>query len=153
MLIRRAVTEDVERLAELRWAFRAEDGEVPSVDADTFLAVYRAYFVDAAAEGRVHFVAEVDGEIVSTLVVQKVAMVPRPKRLDDAWGYVTDNYTLPEFRDRGIGTAVLREAIAWAREEDLELLIVWPSDEAVRHYERAGFSRDNDVLQLVLREY
>jgi GNAT superfamily N-acetyltransferase len=153
VLIRQAVAEDVDRLADLRWAFRAEDGEEPAVSEDGFRVAYRMFFSESRERGRVHFVAEIDEAIVSTLVIQKVAMVPRPKRIRDEWGYVTDNYTLPELRGRGIGKAVLAYAIAWAREQDLELLIVWPSDDAVRHYERAGFRPDNDVMELVLREY
>jgi hypothetical protein len=54
---------------------------------------------------------------------------------------------------KGIGTALLREAIAWSQQQDLELLIVWPSEEAARHYGRAGFVADNDVMELVLRDY
>jgi hypothetical protein len=41
----------------------------------------------------------------------------------------------------------------WARDEDLELLIVYPSEEAVTFYERMGFCADNDVMELRLREY
>ena len=41
----------------------------------------------------------------------------------------------------------------WAKEQDLELLIVWPSDRAVTFYERSGFTPENDIMQLVLRDY
>ena len=57
------------------------------------------------------------------------------------------------FRNQGIGSAVLQEAIAWSRDQDLELLIVWPSEEAKPHYERAGFTVENEIMERSLREY
>jgi hypothetical protein len=47
----------------------------------------------------------------------------------------------------------MRRAKQWARDEDLELLIVYPSEGAVTFYERAGFCAENDVMELTLREY
>lgn len=41
----------------------------------------------------------------------------------------------------------------WAKDEDLELLIVYPSDKAVTFYQRAGFYSENDVMELRLREF
>jgi len=49
--------------------------------------------------------------------------------------------------------ALLDAAVEWARGRDLELLIVWPSDEAVGLYGRAGFVPAADVLQMQLRDY
>jgi hypothetical protein len=39
----------------------------------------------------------------------------------------------------------------WAEEKDFELLIVWPSEEAVRFYERKGFSNQNEIMEKILR--
>jgi hypothetical protein len=34
---------------------------------------------------------------------------------------------------------------------DLDTLIVWPSEESVTFYERAGFTGENEVLEHLLR--
>lgn len=39
------------------------------------------------------------------------------------------------------------------KEQDPELLIVWPGEEGVSFYERAGFQVDNEIMVLRLREY
>lgn len=39
------------------------------------------------------------------------------------------------------------------KEQDPELLIVWPGEEAVSFYERAGFQVDNEIMELRFREY
>ena len=54
--------------------------------------------------------------------------------LDDALGYVTNVYTRPAYRGRGIGTRLMSHVLQWAREHDLESLIVWPSETSVRFY-------------------
>jgi len=153
-VVRIASEDDASALADLRWDFRAEGGELASVSRDEFRKAYAVFFCEGIHRGeRAHFVAEVDGALVGQLVVQRVPMVPRPKRLTDEWGYVTDNYVRPEFRGRGIGTALVDAATAWSRQADLELLIVWPSDEAVEHYRRAGFRSENSIMELTLRDY
>ena len=79
--------------------------------------------------------------------------MPRPCKIQDQFGYITNNYTKPAYRNKGIGSELMRSVKRWARDEDLELLIVYPSEEAVKFYERTGFCADNDVMELKLREY
>lgn len=154
-LIREADISDGEVLARLRWDFRAEDGiEVPVVSWEEFKGVYADFFRKGLEnKSRVHLVAVVDHKIVGTVVVQTVDMVPRPSKTIDQWGYVTDSYVVPTYRNQGVGSALLQEAIKWARSHDLELLITWPSEKAVSHYERHGFSGNNEILELILRDY
>jgi hypothetical protein len=45
----------------------------------------------------------------------------------------------------------MHSVIRWARAEDLELLMVWPSEASVDFYGRAGFERDPEALVLALR--
>jgi GNAT superfamily N-acetyltransferase len=49
---------------------------------------------------------------------------------------------------------MLGTAIAWAREEGMQLLICWPApgEGAVRFYRRVGFAGDHSVMVLKLRE-
>ena len=56
--------------------------------------------------------------------------------------------TVPECRNQGVGSALMERVKAWSREQDLEELIVWPSERSVPFYERAGFSGENDVMEL-----
>ena len=69
------------------------------------------------------------------------------------FGYITNTYTRPEARNRGLGSRLLKEVREWAVREDLELLIVWPSDRAAPFYQREGFSQRTEIMQLLLRPY
>jgi ribosomal protein S18 acetylase RimI-like enzyme len=79
--------------------------------------------------------------------------VPKPNKLNDVLGYVTNVYTRPAYRGQGIGTQLMTHVLAWAREQDLESLIVWPSETSVGFYERAGFRGSPDMLEYGVRPY
>ena len=79
--------------------------------------------------------------------------MPKPNRIDDALGYVTNVYTRPAYRGQGIGTRLMTHVLQWATEQDLESLIVWPSETSVGFYERAGFRGSADMLEYAVRPY
>lgn len=96
------------------------------------------------------WVAEDDGVVIAHIYVITVRKIPKPGKVNGLWGYVTAVYTVLEYRNKGIGSALMEKAIAWSREQGLEHLIVWPSEPSVPFYERAGFSKETDVLELPL---
>lgn len=155
MRYRVATLDDLPRLAGLRWEFRAEGGEVPIDDESTFIRRYLAFVREGVQSGQLtYWVAETaDDEVVAHMAICTVRSIPRPSRSSDQWGYLTDCYTRPAFRDQGIGQQLLANVATWAAEQDLEMLIVWPSDRSQAFYARAGFCPDDEVRVLRLRDY
>jgi GNAT superfamily N-acetyltransferase len=154
-LYRMATEADAEELAQMRWDFRLEDAPgTTQHDQATFLAACAAFLRQGLAEQRwTYWVAEQDAQIVSHIYIQRVAKVPKPNRLDEAFGYVTNVYTRPAFRGQGIGAELMAHVLAWAKAQDLESLIVWPSETSVRFYERAGFRGTTEMLEYSVRPY
>ena len=155
MIYRIADINDVPTLAAMRWAFRSEAGEKPIESQLSFAKRYGEFVRTAMQAGAVtYWVAEgEEHQIVSHMAVCVVRSIPRPSRLADQWGYLTDCYTIPTHRDRGIGSVLLTRVSKWAAKQDFEMLLVWPSNESVNFYARAGFSREGEVHVLHLREY
>lgn len=60
---------------------------------------------------------------------------------------VTNVYTRPSHRGRGVGAKLLTATTEWARQEGLEVLVVWPSEGSVSLYHRQGF--DSPDIPLV----
>ena len=154
MTIYRMATEtDLDKLALMRWDFRLEEAPGATVhDQATFLNACAAFLRQGLRERRwTYWVAQQDTQMVSHIYIQRVPKVPKPNRLDDALGYVTNVYTRPAYRGLAIGTQLMTYVLAWAREQDLESLIVWPSETSVRFYERAGFRGSPDMLEYAVR--
>lgn len=156
MNFRTAGVTDVVNLAAARWAFRTEDAtEIPIESEHVFVRRYEEFVREALESQRlVYWLAEtVDGALVAHMAVCIVPGIPRPSRSRDQWGYLTDCYTRPAFRNRGVGRELLGHVAAWAQDRDLELLLVWPSERSMSFYSRAGFQPDDESRVLRLRDY
>jgi GNAT superfamily N-acetyltransferase len=155
MDFRIAAESDLDELAQMRWDFRLEESPgTPVHDRQSFLQACTAFLRQGLASQRwVYWVAVCDGAIVSHVFVQRIDKVPKPNRLDDGFGYVTNVYTRPAHRGRGIGSELMARVIAWAQAQDLECLLVGPSDASVRFYERVGFRWNEDLMGYTLRPY
>lgn len=147
---RLATERDALRLAQLRWEHK--DSETPFDGAlrDDFISYCANYLTKAFKEGLICWVAEENELIVSTLYIQSVQKIPKPDKASGFWGYVTAVYTVPEYRNKKIGSTLMHKATEWSRARGCELLIVWPGERSVPFYERAGFQRENVVMELLL---
>ena len=150
-----AIEADLDELAQMRWDFRLEEAPGTTVHGhSSFLDACTLFLRQGLREQRwIYWVAQQDDQIISHIYIQRVPKVPKPNRLDDALGYVTNVYTRPAYRGRGIGTRLMTYVLAWARKQDLESLIVWPSETSVGFYKRAGFRGSPDMLEYEVRPY
>lgn len=153
MIYRTATEKDFPQLAEMRWDFRQESGEEIAIVEKAEFIENCLEFLQKESANYTYWLAENDGEIVSHIFVHRIKLVPRPCRIEDSFAYLTNTYTKPAFRGKGIGAELLRKVIEWAKGEDFELLLVYPSEESVNFYRRSGFENDDEVLKLVLRNY
>jgi GNAT superfamily N-acetyltransferase len=146
--IRLARRDDIEQLVEMRRDFTFEDFEPDRAAArPAYEQDCRAFLSEAIMSGRWHiWIAEMDGRIVSHAFLALIDKVPRPIHEKARIAYLTNVYTCSDFRARGIGAQIIRSAQAAAREADVELIIVWPSDESVEFYEREGFKKRDEPL-------
>jgi len=144
---RLATSNDYAAIADLRWRLQTDD----AVDDAARLAFVDGFLANELhTDDLFHFVAEDQGRVIGAMSVRKVWKVPAPGRPEAAWGYLTNSYVLPDYRNGGAGSALLKFIENWARGEQLELLVVWPSDRAYPFYRRAGFAKYEDPLVLKL---
>jgi GNAT superfamily N-acetyltransferase len=150
---RMATPADLPQIADLRWRLRVDDAPVSDRNAyDRFAADFIRICSDEWRPGEmVHWIAADGAHVLAIMSIAIVRKLPSPENLRGRWGYITNSYVLPETRNIGVGQKLLTAIEAWARVEDLELLLVWPSERAYSFYERAGFHRLPDPLVLRLR--
>jgi GNAT superfamily N-acetyltransferase len=152
-VVRPALLEDANALARLRWDFSGEETVLDPVAFGDFEHAFGEFWSRAIAEGTWYcWVAEHGHDIVSMAYIQLVEMVPRPGQVRRRYGYVASVYTRPEARNQGIGAQVLHRLIAWARDQRLEFLVLWPSEASITFYQRLGFRSGDGVLELQLQE-
>ncbi len=153
MLIRQATPEDAPALALMRWNLRMHDQPVDPATYPEFEAYFSQFIRDALASGRwVVWVAEDDDQVIAQVYVQIIEKVPRPGALHRNFGYVTNVYAHPAYRNQGVGGRLMRHVIEWAKAEPLEYIILWPSPLSVSFYQRMGFEYPTDALQLILQD-
>ena len=147
-VFRIAEDADLPALARLRWALKTEDQQPSEGEA---FAGFASAFAHHERERRgageiVHWIAALEGAPVAAMSVALVRKLPAPDRSDARWGYLTNCYVVPRYRNAGLGAGLLQAIQFWAKAEALEFLIVWPSARAASFYQRGGFSAPGDAL-------
>jgi GNAT superfamily N-acetyltransferase len=145
--IRPATGADAGGLAALRWEFRA-GRERPTEDQAAFLARCGEWMRRELDIGSWRaWVAERDGRIVGQVWLQVIGKVPNPVGERAKHAYLSNLYVQPAARG-GVGTRLLETAIDWAAAHGVDRLLLWPAARSISLYERHGFSRDGDVMEL-----
>ena len=153
VLIRQATWDDAAELARMRWDFSPDEVALAEQTFSEWSVEFARFFASALAGGQwTVWVAEAGSRLIANIWVYRVPKVPRPGKFGKAWGYVTNVYADPAIRGAGIGSALMQNVIAWAQEQGLELLLVWPSEESRSFYARAGFAPSTENMELPLED-
>lgn len=137
MNFRKAAAADIPVLIQLRKKQLVDESQTPDRDIDGAL---RRFFEDGLATGDlVQWVAEEDGAVVATGGVLFLLFPPSFKFVDGRRGYVTNMYTDPAFRGRGIAAEILRRLAEEARAAGVCRLLLSSSDLGLSVYQKAGF--------------
>ena len=137
--VRLALAGDGPAVAALRAAWTVEWHGAASLTDDG----YGARFVDWwAGEGarRLTWLAWADAVPVGMVNLAVFERMPAPGRPPSRWGYLSNAFVLPDWRSRGIGTALLTELLAYARSERFVRIVLSPSERSIPFYRRAGFA-------------
>jgi GNAT superfamily N-acetyltransferase len=140
--VRVAGPDDVPALAALRRGLTEEQVGGPVEDSG-FEDALAAWF-ERERHQRITWLAEVGGRPVGMLNLVVFTRMPKPRSAGapgaaGQWGYVANVYVERDRRDRGIGGALLDEAVQHADRHGFARLVLAPSERSVPLYERAGF--------------
>jgi len=64
--------------------------------------------------------------------------------------YITNVYVRPESRGVGTGEALLEAALAFCREQQVDSVVLWPTERSQPLYARHGFAFPKDLMEAVL---
>ena len=106
---------------------------------------YQDYFKPRLEEGSARFFfAFVDDAAIGSLVAS-VADHYRTALFGTIYGQINSVYVRRAFRRRGIGTALMRHAIAWLESRGSHVVRLRASEEGRLVYEKMGFTSTNEM--------
>jgi GNAT superfamily N-acetyltransferase len=153
-IIRPVTPADFPTLAAMRWDFMLEDPPAwaePALEQPDFAAHFVAFLERVFSSGNwAAWAAELDGALLAHLFVQRIERVPFPFHLTPGFGYVTNVYTRPAHRNRGLGTRLLEHAQEWAQAAGLDYLMLHPSVRSIPLYARCGYEASSEFMILKL---
>jgi GNAT superfamily N-acetyltransferase len=150
--VRRAVRDDLPVIVELRLAFDRElGGDLPPDRVGPHRSQVSDYLA-AHVESDVYrlWVAEDDGRVVGMGGLVVVDRPPHPRSRRSGEGFIVNVYTLPRWRGRGVGRAIMDALVAEGRQLRLRRVYLRTSDEGRRLYESMGFRDPGNYLSLDL---
>jgi predicted N-acetyltransferase YhbS len=135
LIVREGTADDNPRLARLRtiWAAEQEPSEIEDPDFE------RVFLEWAKANPRQVLVAEQDGELIGMLNVMVFRRMPKPGKAASCWVYFGNVYVLPQHRNAGVGGQLVQAAIDLSESMGAARIVLSPSSESRRLYERLGF--------------
>lgn len=84
---------------------------------------------------------------MSHIFIELIQKVPRPGRTTYPFAYMTNVYTVPDYRNKGVGEKLLTSVNNWIKENNYEFVMVWPSDEAVNFYKKNGYVHCTEPME------
>lgn len=153
--LRRAELTDMDALVELRIALLREVRNLfPDISRTELTAVieaHRHYFADQLPSGGyIGLVAEVDGKVIGTGGLVLLRRPPYKENLNGLEGYLMNVYTVPEWRGKGVATAIVSQILSMARRSGAKRVWLHAEPEATRIYEKAGFVSKSSEMEIFL---
>jgi GNAT superfamily N-acetyltransferase len=149
--IRLASPADAAMLATLRFELRASLHETHE---DEVVFIERcALWMRARLARDGHWrcwLAEYESVLIGCVWVQLIEKIPNPIAEPESYVYLTNFYVRPEYRSKGVGSKLLSAVVDWSRQNNAELVLLWPTERSKALYERHGFVPADDFMELVL---
>jgi len=151
--IRLATAPDALPLARLRYVFRSSLAQTHE-NEDEFVQRCRSWMQERLQEdGRWKcWIAEQGHTPVGNIWMQLIEKIPNPIVEAEYHAYITNFYIRDEVRGKGIGSMLLSKVLEWCKAQDVQAVILWPTERSRTLYERNGFSVRTDILGLMIEE-
>ena len=144
---RMADRDDIPVLAQLRKRQLIDEGQSPDMEIDGELRQYfERHFADRSL---VEWVAEDGDRIVATAAIVFMDFPPAFNNRTGIRGYVTNMYTAPSHRRRGIAAALLEKLVDEAGARGVRTVLLAASQMGKPVYRRFGFAEADGWMELV----
>jgi len=150
--LRLATKDDIPQLAELRIEFIKEIRlEYPKDRIDEYREVMCNYLEKEMSSGNfIAWLAIANNEIIATSGLITIQRVPQFWNMSGKEAYIMNMYTKPEWRNKGIGTAILEKLVEETKNRDIIAIKLYATPMGKPLYEKQGFKTGNPEMYLYL---
>ena len=152
--VRLASAADALVLAKLRYEFRASLRKVVENEA-TFIERCAPWMQDRLRNDTFWkcWIAEWEATAVGDVWAQLIEKIPNPMDEPEYMVYLTNFYVREEHRGKGIGSRLLSAVLDWSRSNNVQVVLLWPSEQSKPFYLRHGFSVADDLMQMTIKGF
>lgn len=145
--MRLATKNDINSLSLIRVNEQKEDWNEEFEDKFDLVNTTKLYLEKHLNNDFFAFVEEIDDNIVATCCLQIIDYLPQCND-NGKQGFVCNVYTNKKYRNKGIQTALLKEVIKFAADNNLcELNLSTSSNVAISLYKKCGFKFDDWAMK------
>lgn len=147
-MIRKATINDIDSIIKLKIALLREvNKNIENYDWDKYSQTLNTYYKDNISKGTVvSFLAEENETVVGISIMCFYNICPLLNNLDGKMALLTDMYTIPEYRVRGLGTNLLNNIMEYAQKSGYVKVILNATDSGRKLYEKYGFKNVNGEM-------
>jgi GNAT superfamily N-acetyltransferase len=147
--IRRATLDDLDEFIQLRLQLFRETGDLVSDEVPPdLLEATRTYLLANLPTNRfIAWIAEVEGILIGISGVVFLEKPPTRPNLSGKEAYVMNMYTVPEWRGKGVATALLQEILQFVKVNTIPRVWLRTTQDAKHLYEENGFTATKDEME------
>ena len=150
MIVRKATVEDAALLSEVRKLQLIDEGIAPDCDIDAELdAFFKKWLI---SKDFFQLIAEENGKLLSTAAIVYYDLPPSFTNKIGVRGYVTNVYTAPEHRRKGLSKMLLEKLLEDARSRGIKKIWLGASKLGRPLYEKLGFIQQESYMELTLED-
>ncbi|MEK8131834.1 GNAT family N-acetyltransferase [Paenibacillus filicis] len=143
MLFRKAITTDIPQLINFRKILLCNE------DNSSMDEAFRNYFDSSLSDkSLVAWVAEDDGVVVSSVCFCLCRFAPRFENPSGLVAYMTNVFTIPNYRRQGIVSRLVSEAVGDLKTQGIRKILLHSSDMAKPMYEGLGFIEGKNYMSM-----
>lgn len=150
MIVRKATVEDAALLSEVRKLQLIDEGIAPDCDIDAELDVFFKKWL--VSKDFLQLIAEENGKLLSTAAIVYYDLPPSFTNKIGVRGYVTNVYTAPEHRRKGLSKMLLEKLLENARSRGIKKIWLGASKLGRPLYEKLGFIQQESYMELTLKD-
>lgn len=147
-MIRLATINDINSLVEFRIKLLSEANiNIFNYDWNKYSQVLRTFYHNGISSGRViAYIAEENKNIIATSIMCFYNITPLLYNLDGKMALLSDMYTTPEYRSKGLGTSLLNSIMEHTRKLGYKKIILNATESGRKLYEKYGFRDINGEM-------